>query len=145
MSNEKPPMPKGKIEEIYVSTFNEWLGARRTVRDLPPMIFAFAQAVLVERDYGPKPIDMILHCPECHMQHIDKPDPCDLDIRCDQSGVCYAEANDKPEQCGRGWKNKPHRSHLCIPADGGCGHIWRPADVPTNGVAVLLTIGKDDS
>lgn len=34
-----------------------------------------------------------------------------------------------------------HRSHLCH----GCGHIWRPADVPTNGVAAVKTKGKADS
>ena len=38
-----------------------------------------------------------------------------------------------------------HRSHLCRPEDGGCGHIWRPADVPTNGVAAVKTKGKADS
>lgn len=37
-----------------------------------------------------------------------------------------------------------HRSHLCRPEDGGCGHIWRPADVPTNGVAAVKTKGKRD-
>ncbi len=35
----------------------------------------------------------------------------------------------------------PHRSHLCH----GCGHIWRPADVPTNGVVATKTKGKADS
>lgn len=38
-----------------------------------------------------------------------------------------------------------HRSHLCRPEDGGCGHIWRPADVPTNGVAAVKTKGQNDS
>lgn len=38
-----------------------------------------------------------------------------------------------------------HRSHLCRPEDGGCGHIWRPADVPTNGVKAVKTVGKADS
>lgn len=66
-----------------------------------------------------KPIDMVLHCPSCGMQHID------------------AEEHDHPE----GWDDPPHRSHLCH----GCGHIWRPADVPTNGVAAVKTKGKNDS
>lgn len=39
------------------------------------------------------------------------------------------------------WHNPPHRSHLCA----GCGHIWRPADVATNGVAAIKTKGKNDS
>src|SRR5690606_32607345 len=39
-----------------------------------------------------------------------------------------------------GWTNPPHRSHLCA----GCGFTWRPADVPTNGVAAIKTRGRDD-
>ena len=57
------------------------------------------------------PVDMVLYCPACGLQHLDMP-----------------EAHpDRPA-----WSNPPHRSHLC----SRCGHIWRPADVPTNGVAV---------
>lgn len=66
----------------------------------------------------PSPIDMVLHCPACHVQHIDAPDERTPD-----------------------WKNEPHKSHLCH----GCGHIWRPADVPTNGVASIKTEGKNNS
>ena len=51
------------------------------------------------------PIDMILHCPKCGVQHIDAPE-------------------------GEGWTNPPHRSHLCHT----CATVWRPADVATNGV-----------
>jgi hypothetical protein len=65
-----------------------------------------------------EPIDMVLFCPKCGMQHIDAPDERTPD-----------------------WKNEPHRSHLCH----GCGHIWRPADVPTNGVEAVKTAGKADS
>jgi hypothetical protein len=61
------------------------------------------------------PIDMILHCPSCGLQHIDEP--------------------------SEGWDNPPHRSHLCH----GCGHIWRPADRATNGVAHIRTVGTKDS
>lgn len=63
------------------------------------------------------PIDMLLYCPQCGWQHIDKPDP------------------------EGGWLNPPHRSHLC----GDCGCIWRPADVPTNGVPRIATKGAADS
>jgi hypothetical protein len=70
----------------------------------------------------PAPIDMVLHCPQCHTQHIDAPE--------------YPTAA-FPEQ----WTNPPHRSHRCQ----ACNHIWRPADVPTNGVAAVKTKGKDDS
>jgi hypothetical protein len=65
-----------------------------------------------------RPIDMILFCPACGLQHVDEPDERTV-----------------------GWENPPHRSHLCH----GCGHIWRPADVPTNGVKAIKTVGKADS
>lgn len=58
---------------------------------------------------------MVLHCPECGKQHVDKPGP--------------------------GWRNPPHRSHLC----GHCLTIWRPADVPTNGVERITTRGAEDT
>jgi hypothetical protein len=58
---------------------------------------------------SPKPIDMILHCPECDKQHVDAPEP------------------------ENGWTNPPHKTHLCH----GCGTLFRPADVPTNGVATV--------
>lgn len=74
-----------------------------------------------------KTLDMVLHCPKCGMQHIDRRDT-------PEDG---ADWND-PEIA---WTNPPHRSHLCA----GCGHIWRPADVPTNGVQAVKTAGKNDS
>lgn len=64
------------------------------------------------------PIDMILHCPSCHAQHVDEPDERTPD-----------------------WQNPPHHSHLCH----ACGTIWRPADVPTNGVAAITTRGTADT
>lgn len=63
-----------------------------------------------------KPIDMLLFCPRCDEQHIDKTD---------------VEKN---------WTNPPHRSHKCF----YCGHIWRPADIATNGVENIKTHGKLD-
>lgn len=74
------------------------------------------------------PIKMILFCPACGVQHLDKPDTHD-------------EAADKMLAGQAPWDNPPHRSHLCH----GCGHIWRPADVPTEGVAAIATQGKADS
>lgn len=71
------------------------------------------------------PIDMVLHCPACGLQHIDRPE---------------ADGNWTIPMPGA-WTNPPHRSHLCA----GCGHVWRPADVPTNGVAAVQTRGKADS
>ena len=63
------------------------------------------------------PIDMVLFCPKCGMQHID-------------DDTNFQEV---------------HRSHLCRQKDAGCGHIWRPADVATNGVKAVATTGKADS
>lgn len=85
----------------------------------------FVNAVLnhIEDAETPQPIDLILHCPACGLQHIDAP------------------SDDAYDGNPPSWTNPPHRSHLCH----GCGHIWRPADVPTNGVAEIQTKGKHDS
>lgn len=83
-----------------------------------------------------EPIPMVLHCPKCGLQHIDEPDPGPVDL---------GDANEwdakYPAWETTLWTNPPHRSHPCH----GCGHIWRPADVPTTGVAAVQTKGKADS
>lgn len=71
------------------------------------------------------PVDMILHCPKCGTQHVDAP-----------MILMPDDTNDMPV-----WNNPPHRSHLCA----GCGHVWRPADVPTNGIAAIETKGSNDN
>lgn len=71
------------------------------------------------------PIPRVLHCPKCGLQHIDAPDVYD-----------NSHVTGRPV-----WDNPPHRSHLCL----GCGHVWRPADVPTEGVAAIQTRGDADS
>lgn len=91
-------------------------------------LFAHAQvfhAALdeIERLSNPAHINMILHCPNCGEQHIDAP------------------SDDAYDGNPPTWTNPPHRSHLCH----HCGHVWRPADVPTNGVAEIKTKGKNDS
>jgi hypothetical protein len=63
-----------------------------------------------------EPVPMILFCPACGIQHIDRSDP------------------------ENGWLNPPHRSHLCAT----CRHIWRPADIPTVGVAAIATRAQLD-
>lgn len=63
-----------------------------------------------------KPIDILLFCPQCGEQHVDEP------------------------QLEKGWDNPPHKSHECQ----FCGWVWRPADVPTNGVLTIRTKGKVD-
>lgn len=61
------------------------------------------------------PIDMIIFCPRCGVQHVD-------------------EATST-------WANPPHRSHLCLE----CAWIFRVADVPTNGVREIKTHGAKDN
>jgi len=104
-----------------------------------------------------KPLDIIIRCPNCGVQHIDKPE---TDRRCppefetatdvfEPSGEPYT---DTCAGCGTSksehlepWNNPPHKSHLCKPEDGGCGHKFRVADVPTNGVAEIKTRGENDT
>lgn len=69
-------------------------------------------------------VNMILHCPACGLQHIDAPDR-----------MHFIPGTAKE------WDNPPHRSHLCH----GCGHIWRPSDVHTNGVERITSKGVNDS
>ena len=85
-------------------------------------------------DADVQPIDMVLHCPVCHAQHIDAPEF--NNTRVDPHPSSTGE--DDP---ALSWDNPPHRSHLCHK----CGTIWRPADVPTNGVAAVSTRGKADN
>lgn len=80
-----------------------------------------------------EPVGMVLHCPKCRRQHIDEPELHHLDLALEWNGL-----DGVPDAS---WSNPPHRSHLCH----GCGHIWRPADVPTNGVEAVKTKGKADS
>lgn len=78
-----------------------------------------------------EPINIVLHCPECGLQHIDAESRC---AEC-PGGNCMCVRQ------GEKWTNPPHRSHLCH----GCGCIWRPADVATNGVAAVTTRGTADT
>lgn len=66
---------------------------------------------------GGDALSMILPCPRCRRLHVDAPEP------------------------HKGWTNPPHKSHLCH----YCALVWRPADVPTTGVAAITTMGKDDN
>jgi hypothetical protein len=92
-------------------------------------IISFGRAILAasqspaEPAAQVEPIDMVLHCPKCGKKHIDAPE--------EHWNRAYLYS----------WENPPHRSHLCY----SCGHIWRPADVPTNGVYAVRTKGKADS
>lgn len=67
------------------------------------------------------PIPMLLFCPACGLQHIDAPE--------------------SAREGEKAWDNPPHRSHKCH----ACATVWRPADVPTVGVANIQTSGQVDS
>lgn len=67
-----------------------------------------AAKVVQERD---APVDMILYCPMCNVQHVDRA---------------------KPEQ---NWANTPHKTHLC--QNESCNYLWRPSNRATNGVEKL--------
>lgn len=91
-----------------------------------------------------EPIRMILHCPTCGLQHIDRPNhwsdrfdpptgsehPDDLEALLQAAKAYEAE-----------WTNPAHKSHKCL----RCGEIWRPADVYTTGVLEIKTSGQHDS
>lgn len=93
----------------------------------PDTLSRIAQ-VLDMGERTPPPIDMVLHCPKCGWQHIDAEET---------KNHQWVFPTAPPDL----WNNPPHRSHLCH----GCGHIWRPADVPTNGVVAVKTKGRSDS
>lgn len=83
----------------------------------------FARMDVYAEPVEPGPVDMILYCPLCGLKHVDEPE-------------IALKAGAKQR-----WTNPPHRSHLCH----GCGYIWRPSDIPTNGVQSIETKGKDDN
>lgn len=99
-----------------------------TSQEVRDAIEWYAASVAVAIDKA-APIDMVLHCPACSLQHIDAP----------ESMAPKDQPQLNAEWCA--WTNPPHRSHLCH----GCGHVWRPADVPTNGVKTVETAGQNDS
>lgn len=88
-------------------------------------------------------IDMLLFCPNCGEQHVDEAKP---DV-CETCGHYHSESlNDAcvVASCSckdfTAWLNPPYKSHRCI----ACNHVWRPADVPTNGVLTIKSKGERD-
>lgn len=58
----------------------------------------------------------------------------------DQAFADYWERCDDCSACNGftvAWDNPPHKKHKCRPQDGGCGEIFKTANLPTNGVAAL--------
>lgn len=60
-----------------------------------------------------QPVPVVVHCPLCKVQHIDR----------DEGAI--------------DWRTRPHRKHLCKPAEGGCGHIFKVSNLFTVGVETL--------
>lgn len=91
-----------------------------------------------------KPIDVVLFCPKCKAQHFDDIEP---DV-CEKCGG-QKDAHKAPVKLETGlwcddftpWLNPPHKSHRCH----NCNTVWRPADVPTNGVEKVQTVGSNDT
>ena len=79
-------------------------------------------------------IDVVLYCPKCSRQHIDAAETEEEYTGRLFESSWWESGGDKPVR----WMNPPHKSHLC----DRCGHIWRPSDHPTNGVARTVS-GKD--
>lgn len=90
-------------------------------------------------------VDVVLFCPKCKKQHIDKAVP----EVCESCG--HPEAAHMKTGCWVGrncpcvsfvaWLNPPHKSHRC----NWCNVVWRAADVPTNGVERAKTVGSNDT
>jgi hypothetical protein len=93
------------------------------------------------------PVDMILFCPKCRLQHVDKADP----DKCQDCGHAVTDhyADDRaPEQTGicmanpvcackkfNPWLNPVHKKHRC--QNPACNEVFKPANIPTNGVEEL--------
>jgi hypothetical protein len=101
-----------------------------------------------------EPIDVVLFCPRCKTQHIDKAEPdvcmlCGEDFQMhdhDRAGAlstCRREVIEGSDfrEIFKPWVNPPHKSHRC----SNCNIVWRPADVPTNGVEKAKTVGDNDT
>lgn len=118
---EEPASPRPDVQELRKRLSNVMAEIRESgaSSERVDWLWRVAQDAITFYSVASKPIDMLLFCPNpaCGVKHVDAPDP------------------------SQGWDNPPHRSHKCHV----CHTIWRPADVPTNGVIAIKTKGKDDN
>ena len=137
-----PELNMSNYDEVGVERLNDWAIRANDEIDRLHALAAGQAAAAQPDDMGHKSIDMVLHCPKCGLQHIDKDNSEDLLIEAAELGV-DREGDRELERWieEREWTNPPHRSHLCA----SCKHIWRPADVCTNGVLAVKTKGQEDS
>lgn len=128
---ERQAARDGVTDEMVEIALNAPVEGDNVVRDYFPgrytddLVLMIMRAALESIAQHHAPIDMVLYCPVCHAQHIDAPDN---------------DISAHPDGSESRWTNPPHRSHLCHQ----CGTIWRPADVPTNGVKEIKTRGTKD-
>lgn len=102
-------------DEILWSWSQQVMGGKEANHVGRDRVLQYAKMLLASAPVGCQPVDMVLYCPACGVQHIDT----------------TTEA----------WPNPPHRSHLC----SDCGYVWRPADIHTNGVSTVKTKGLKDN
>lgn len=116
------------------------------------------QAASEYRD--PPPIDMLIFCPNCGKQHIDRPDPEIAELAALRKEFELSSYGDRPQSISAEklkrlmaleadensfWTNPVHKSHTCRSDEGGCGAVFRIADVPTNGVEAIKSVGQNDT
>jgi hypothetical protein len=140
------------LEGDHRADLGDWIikGVEGEFYPCKPNIFA---KTYEDADAEPEPIDMLIFCPNCGKQHIDRSDPvCGrMDIHDEDCSPCQrSKGHDGEHMCSpmddnKRWTNPVHKSHTCRKDDSGCGKIFRVADVPTNGVAEIKTRGKDDT
>jgi len=127
---------EGMVKMNAATIYKLW--AKAIENGMGSHIRLFAKLIIEEE--SKTPIDMVLHCPACGTQHIDKADEV-CEVCGGRPSACNAMGHRVDRSVKWAWLNEPHRSHQCLK----CFHIWRPADVPTNGVLAVKTRGKHDT
>jgi rubredoxin len=69
------------------------------------------------------PVNLLLFCPECGFQHIDKAQP-------DSCETCGYDRENCQCEVFTAWLNPPHKKHRCH----SCNYVWKPFEFPTNGI-----------
>jgi hypothetical protein len=109
-----------------------------------------AEAIVTAINTLAAPVDMIIFCPKCHLQHVDEPNP----TVCMDCGHKKTRHDFPDESDGRNfdicleqgcqctsfnpWTNPPHRKHRC--QNPVCNHVFAvTATIKTNGVKELPT------
>lgn len=75
--------------EIYANAGSGWV----TLQDYVDQAITKIREALAQPEQEAAPIDMVLFCPACGMQHIDEPKQCDMGMGCKEASTCYALAH----------------------------------------------------